>query len=100
MRHEFFQIVMFAIAFIVPLLLGFGASDLFKGMACGGSAAFLGVLILALLFDGWHHVGNAMLQKLLLDSIAVVPVSTLLALFGFLAKRVLAHVRHDQRATG
>ncbi len=100
MPHELFEITVFAIAFIAPLVLGFGASELFKGMAYGGSAAFLGVLVLALLFDGWQDAGNAALQKIFFNSMSVVPVATLLALVGFMIRRLLGFVRDDQRAAG
>src|SRR5262245_20729800 len=97
MRFEFFQVVVFAIAFIAPLLIGFCASELFKGVTYGGSVSFLGVLVLALMIDGWHYAGNGMLQKVLLESLVVVPTSALLALVGYMAKRFFLYVRQDQR---
>lgn len=100
MRIELFQIVAFAIAFIAPLLMGFKAPELFKGMAYGGGVAFLGMLVLALLFDGWHDVGSATLQRLFLNSMEAVPVATLLAVVGYMSKRLLMYVRQDRRQTG
>jgi hypothetical protein len=100
MRFEFFQVVAFIIAFAAPLVLGFSAKELFRGMAYGGGVAFLGMLVLALLFDGWHDVGNATLQKLFLNSMEVVPVATLLAGAGYMCKRLLMFVRQDHQQTG
>jgi hypothetical protein len=98
MRYDLYQVAMFAIAFVVPVVLGFGASELFKGMMYGGSAAFLGVLIYSLLFEGWQY--GASIQSVLLNNLAVVPLSSLLAASGYMVKRMLAYLRHDQRAAG
>ena len=99
MPYELTEIALFGIVFLVPLLLGFSASELFKGVVSGGSVAFLGVLIFALLFDGWHDTSNVT-QKVFLKSVEVVPVATLLALVGYIAKRLLLFVRGDQKAAG
>jgi hypothetical protein len=99
MRFELTEIALLAIVYVLPLLLGFGAKELFKGIAFGGSAAFLGALIFALLFEGWNTSGSVM-QAVFLNSASVVPIATLLALLGYLAKRLLQFVRGDHRAVG
>jgi hypothetical protein len=102
MQHEVLNVMMFAIAFVLPVVLGFGASELFKGMAYGGAAAFLSALLFALLFDGWQGADSGTLQRALLNSMSVVPLSALLALAGYLFKRLLVYARQrdDQRTAG
>jgi hypothetical protein len=90
---------MFLMAVVLPVIIGFSTTELFKAVTRGGAAAFLGVLIVSLILEGWEAPDAGMVQRLIFSNAAVVPQSMLLALLGHIARRCLDYVRNDHRPT-
>jgi hypothetical protein len=96
MRNLILENAMLVLAAIVPVLIGFNTNELFKAVARGGAIAFLGVLIVAFVFDGWL-ADSGVVQRLIYSNLVVVPQAMLLALVGHIARRLLDYVRRDRR---
>jgi|GEM_PF-5318050 len=98
MQYGTFELAVFALSSAGPVIVGFRSSELIRALASGGAAAYLGVLILTLLFEGWGMPSATALQGMFMESAAVVPIAVLFALFGYLAKRLIVGGDPGRRA--
>ena len=86
MRYDSVQILMLAVTFVVPVLIGASCQEFMKAVAVTASAVFLGNLLYGTLFGGWNGFGG--LERSMLEAASTVPLSVPLGAAGFGLRRL------------